>query len=507
MKKYYITTPIYYVNDVPHIGHAYTTVGADILARYYRLKLGGKNVYFLTGTDEHGTKIEQSAQKNNETEQEYCDKISAQFQLAWDSLAISNNDFIRTTDAKHEETVKFIFEKLKQTNGPSGEPVLYKGTYEGLYCTGCEAFKTADEIEDNKCPLHPTYELSHLKEDNWFFRLSDFQDILKEKISTDEIKVMPQSRKNEVMAMVEGGLQDIAFSRANVDWGIRVPFDPDQTVYVWVDALLNYISALDYKKDDKKFKDFWPADVHLMAKDILKFHAIIWPAILIAIGLKTPKKVFAHGFFTVDGQKMSKSIGNVIDPNRLVADYGCDGARHLIISQYAFGNDGDIKAEDFDTKFNADLANGLGNLVSRVLGMTEKYFDSKVPQGKYNAEFDLAKFWQEYDEGFENLKLYENNQLLQKAISWCDSYIDENKPWELAKTDTDKLAEIIYNLIEIIAHLSFAILPYYPETSPKIWAKLNLQKADKMTFKQMQKIGQIKSGAKVEKGEPLFLRK
>lgn len=507
MKKYYITTPIYYVNDVPHIGHAYTTVAADILARYYRMKLGAKSVYFLTGTDEHGIKIQQSAQQKGQQPEKFCDQVSAKFKLVWDLLDISYDDFIRTTENRHITNVQAFLSKLKEAVGPSGQPVIYKGRYEGLYCTGCEAYKTADEIIDNKCPLHPTYELTYLKEDNWFFRLSDFAEILKEKIKSKELIIEPQSRNNEVLAMIQGGLDDIAISRANVEWGVPVPFDLEQTVYVWVDALINYISALNFKDNDFKFKKFWPADIHLMAKDILKFHAIIWPAMLLALNLDLPKKIFAHGFFTIDGQKMSKSIGNVVDPSSLVEEFGSDATRHLIISQFQFGNDGDIKAEDFDTKYNADLANGIGNLVSRVLAMTQKYFDSQVPSAKYSASFDLAEFWQQLDDGYEQVKIYENLQTILAGIKWCDTYIDDTKPWQLAKTDKKKLGQIIYNLLEIIRHLSFALLPYLPQTAQKIWDKLAVNEQKKLLFAKIKKVGLLKPKTKIKKGEPLFLRK
>jgi methionyl-tRNA synthetase len=503
MKKFYVTTPIYYVNDKPHLGHAYTTIAADILARYYRMKLGGDNVWFLTGTDEHGVKIAQAAEKKGVAPQAFTDEVSAAFQFAWDQLNISNNDFIRTTEPRHEAYVKKFVEKLKAAKGSSGDPVLFKDTYEGLYCYGCEAYKTGDEIVENKCPLHPTYDLAHLKEDNWFFRLSDFGEALKKKITSGEIKIQPDAREKEILGMLKEGLDDIAISRANVEWGIKLPFDDTQTVYVWIDALLNYLSAL----EDKKLTDkFWPADAQLLAKDILKFHAIIWPSILMAVGMELPKTIFAHGFFTIDGQKMSKSIGNVIDPNELIEKYGSDGARYLIISQFQFGGDGDIKAEDFKTKFNADLANGIGNLVSRVIGMAEKYFDSKVPKAKYAAEFDLKKFWKELDAGYEKLAVFENLQVIMNAVKWCDGYIAETKPWELAKAGDKKLNEVIYNLLEIIRHLSYAILPYLPETAEKIWHKLGIEKDKQEKFTDLQKVGLLKAGGTLEKGEALFMR-
>ncbi|PIR94412.1 methionine--tRNA ligase [Candidatus Falkowbacteria bacterium CG10_big_fil_rev_8_21_14_0_10_39_11] len=508
MSKYYVTTPIYYVNDKPHIGHAYTTIAADVLARYYRQKLGPENVWFLTGTDEHGVKIAQAAEKFEKKPQEYADDISASFQFAWDQLNISNNDFIRTTEKRHEENVEFFVSKLKEAIGPDGQPVIYKGNYEGLYCYGCEAYKTESDLVDGKCLDHPNIEPAYLKEENWFFRLSVFTDHLKEIIERGDFIVAPESRKNEVLRFIEDGLDDIAISRANVDWGVKVPFDKDQTVYVWVDALINYVSALGYKGNDDKFKTFWPANVQLLAKDILKFHAIIWPAMLLANGLELPQVCFAHGYFTIDGQKMSKTIGNVIDPNQLVDEFGTDAARYLILAQYPFGHDGDIKADDFVIKYNADLANGIGNLVSRVLGMTEKYFEGQVPKMKYSADFDVKAFWAQLDRGYSELKLYENLKAIINLVSWCDNYIDQTKPWELSKSDNDKLQQVLYNLIELIRHLALAIYPYLPETAEKINIKLNINETiNSIKFDKSREIGGMKSGVKIEKGEGLFARK
>lgn len=508
MEKFYITTPIYYVNDKPHLGHAYTTVAADILARYNRMKLGAENVWFLTGTDEHGIKIAQEAERRGITPQQLTDEVSAEFQLAWDHLNISNNDFIRTTEKRHEENVQYFWMKMKDVIGPSGKPVIFKGIYEGLYCNGCEAYKKDSDLDEKgQCSLHPGRELIELKEENWFFRLSDFTYTLKTKIETNELRVEPETRKNEMLGLLNEGLEDIAISRANVEWGIPLPFDESQTIYVWVDALLNYISALGYKDSSERFKSFWPNAVHLMAKDILKFHALIWPALLLAAELPLPKVVFAHGFFTIDGQKMSKSIGNVIDPVQLVVDYSSDAARHLIISQFPFGADGDIKADNFTEKYNTDLANGIGNLVSRVLGMAEKYFDAKVPQGSYTAELDLEKLWNTLDKNYKNLQVFENLQEIFKVVSWCDGYIDTTKPWELAKTDEAKLQEVIYNLLEVIRHLSYALLPYLPETAEKIWKKLGIEADKALSFEHIKVVGGLSVGQVLEKGDALFERK
>lgn len=503
MEKFYITTPIYYVNSKPHIGHAYTTIVADAFARYYRFKLGNDNVFFLTGTDEHGAKIAQSAEKLGKTPQEFCDEISAQFKNSWQNLSIEPNDFIRTTEPRHEKVVKEILMKLKDAKTPKGNDVIYKGTYEGLYCVGCESYKKESDLIDGKCPDHKVAP-EFLREDNYYFRLSDYAEIIKEKILSNELEIKPVERKNEVVGFIDQGLEDIAISREQVKWGIELPFDSNQTTYVWVDALINYVSALGYPDSDN-YKKFWPADLHLLGKDILKFHCIIWPAMLMAAGLELPKELFVHGYFTIDGQKMSKTIGNVIDPNDLVAEFGSEAARYLIISQYAFGQDGDIKAEDFKTKFNADLANGLGNLVSRTLGMVEKYFNNKIPAGKYSASFDLANLWNVVDVNYNERRIFENMKEIWAAISWCDGYIAEKQPWTLAKNNkTEELEQVLYNALEIIRHLAYLIFPVLPETSKEILRRL---KASPQDYETAKKIDGLTVGETIEKSEPLFLRK
>jgi methionyl-tRNA synthetase len=496
MKKFYITTPIYYVNSKPHIGHAYTTIVADILARYYRRHLGDKNVFFLTGTDEHGAKIAQAAEQANVAPQIFCDQISKQFKDAWKALNIANDDFIRTTEPRHEKVVKEILLELKNAKTPKGNPAIFEGEYSGLYCVGCESYKKEEDLVDGKCPDHnkaPEF----VKEKNWYFKLSDFADILREKISNDEIKILPADRKAEVLSFINQGLEDIAISRRQVKWGVALPFDEEQTTYVWVDALINYISALDYPKG-KNFKNFWPANVQLLAKDILKFHCIIWPALLIALGIEPPQSLFVHGYFTIDGKKMSKTLGNVIDPNDLVSQFGADAARYLIISQFQFGQDGDIKAEEFKTKFNADLANGIGNFVSRVLGMTEKYFENKIPKGKVAPIIDWADVKQECAANFQELKIWENAKLIFDVIKKLDGFIATAKPWEVAKTDENELKTIIYNLLESIRELAVLLIPFLPETSAKIFAKINIDEdsADKP----------LKAGAMTNKGAALFER-
>lgn len=507
MKKFYITTPIYYVNDVPHIGHAYTTIIADVLARYYRFRLGRDNVWFLTGTDEHGAKVARSAEAQGKTPQRFCDEVSEKFRATWDKLNLSYDDFIRTTEERHEKVVREVLSKLKAAKTDKDEDVIFKAKYEGLYCVGCEAYKKEEDLVDGKCPHHGKAP-QKLSEENWYFRLSSFSRILKQKIESDEIKVLPADKKKEVLSFIDQGLEDIAVSRANVEWGIPLPFDNKQTTYVWVDALINYISGIGFP-DDKKFKKFWPADVHLLAKDILKFHCIIWPAMLMAADIEPPKELFVHGFFTLNGKKMGKTLGNVIDPNDLIDKFGVDAARYLVISQFVFGQDGDVKVDEFRVKYNADLANGLGNLVSRVLSMAEKYCGAKVPEKKWNAQAEKLSFdfdiWKKIEENYRNYKVFENLKLIWDLIRFADAYIDATKPWVLGKEGRQgELDQVIYNLLEIIRQLSWLIRPILPQAAEEILGRLGEKDCD---YEKAIVFGKIKPGQVITKGEPLFVRK
>lgn len=470
--KFYITTPIYYVNDKPHIGHAYTTVVADVLARFYRQKLGEENVYFLTGTDEHGAKIAEAADKAGIDPQKFTDNVAQEFKNAWQALDINYNGFIRTTDDNHKKTVIDILEKLKVAKTPNGKDVLYEADYEGLYCVGCEKFIVESELVDGKCPDHGK-EPSKVTEKNWFFNLQDYLAIIKEKIESEEIKIYPESRKNEVLGLIsKQDLPDFSISRSkkSVPWGIDIPWDSDQKTYVWVDALSNYITALGYP-DGEDYKKFWPADTQLMALDILKFHTLYWPAILMAIGEDLPKQMAIHGFFTIDGQKMSKTLGNVISPNELAEKYGADVTKYLILSQFSFGQESDIKVEDFPVKYNSDLVNGLGNLVNRVTNMVEKYLD-----GKIEVQFqdrDLG------DEEIRQLRFREALLTIWKIVQKDNGIIDKERPWELAKAgETEKLKEILGELVDDLHDIALSIAPFMPQTSAKIIAMLS---ADKIT--------------------------
>ncbi len=509
-EKFYVTTPIYYANDVPHLGHAYTTIAADVVARYQRMMLGGDNVYFLTGTDEHGAKIAQAAEDNKLKPQEFVDKIAADFQMIWDRLSISNNDFIRTTEDRHKEIVVDFLNKLKEAKTPLGNPVIYEGEYEGLYCVGCETFKSEYDLVDGKCPDH-NKEPEPYKEKNWFLRLSDYGDKLKELIESGEFKVLPEIRANEILGLINIGLKDVAISRQTLKWGIPLPFDKDQVTYVWVDALSNYISALGGPESDL-YKKFWPCDIHLMAKDILKFHATIWPAILLALDLPLPKEVFAHGFFTVDGQKMSKTIGNVIAPDELVDQYGTDATRYLLLSQFGFGTDGDFSKERLTNIYNAALANELGNLVSRVLAMTDKNFAGRVP--KYNVgydkffEFDLQTDWNRYDVYMKSYQFDQALNVIWENVRRCNAYIDKEKPWELANGHKDILADVLYNLLETIRQTAIMSRPFMPEISERILMQLGFEAEKELakSIEDLRKWASLPLDQKITKGEVLFPR-
>jgi methionyl-tRNA synthetase len=466
--KFYITTPIYYVNDMPHIGHSYTTIAADILARWKRLN--NYDVFFLTGTDEHGAKIAAAAKEKGKTHLELCDEMSAKFKEAWELLNISNTDFIRTTEQKHtiavEKIVQILFDK----------GFIFKKKYEGLYCVGCERFYVPKDLDENGCcHFHKTKPVSQ-SEENYFFKLSSFQDALLERITDpnhkEHIDIQPEERRNEIIGKLKLGLEDVSFSRTAIEWGISLPFDKKQTAYVWVDALINYVTGVGYPNDKTKFQKFWPADVHLMAKDILWFHSVIWPAILMGVELPVPKKIYSHGFFTLNGNKMSKSLGNVMSPKELVDKYGVDAARYLAVTLMPFGPDGDISWHSLTLKYNTDLANNLGNLISRTIKMAEKYFNLLVPQTEPNLE--LAKnaaviLKENFALNMDNIQLHKAAEALQNAITLVNRQIETDAPWKLAKTDMTKLAACIYSYLQAANIIAMHLLPFMPELSEKIW--------------------------------------
>lgn len=469
MEKFYITTTIYYVNDKPHIGHALTNIAADVIARFYRGR--GIDTFLLTGTDEHGAKIAQAAETAGKTPQEFADEVAAQFSLTWDNLGIAPNYFIRTTEPKHIHAVEVFLAKLKD----SGE--IYEGEYEGLYCVGHEAFIKESDLVDGLCPDHKTAPQT-LKEKNWFFKLSKYGPQLARRIESGELEVGPEIRKNEVLSFINQGLEDIAISRPNVKWGIPLPWDKGQTVYVWVDALINYITGAGYASNPEDYKKWWPADLHLIGKDIIKFHCIIWPALLLAVDEPLPKKVFAHGFFTVAGQKMSKTIGNVIDPNDWAQKYGADAVRYFLLREVPFGQDGDVSEDKLKVRYESDLANGLGNLVSRTTTLVEKFLDGVIPADTQELELNNYPL-PEINQLITEFKFHEALARTWEVVAWANKLVDENKLWELGKTDPGKFASYAKELIHTIQQISQTLKPFMPETSQKILDHLSQDKITK----------------------------
>jgi methionyl-tRNA synthetase len=453
MSKFYLTTPIYYVNDIPHVGHAYTTIAADVLARYHRIL--GDQTFFLTGTDEHGAKVAEAAKARGLEPKEFCDEVAPNFRETWRKLNISHDYFIRTTDPGHEKIVSDFLLKIYE-NGD-----IYKGTYEGLYCVGCEKFLTEVDLVDGLCPYHKKKPVKQ-GEENYFFRLSQYVQKLIKAISDpkdpNHYQIGPESRYNEVLSKLKLGVGDISISRAEVTWGIPIPWDPTQTIYVWVDALINYYSATLITQRP----NLWPAELHLMAKDILWFHAVIWPAMLIAAGLKPPKEVFAHGFFTVEGEKMSKTIGNVILPEALVDKFGADGTRYLLLSEFPFGSDGDLSLKRLEERYNSDLANGLGNLVQRLAALAQKAGVSVEPPAE-KPLLDLSYRTSLDKKDFQGALNY-----IWKKISSTDKKIENTKPWELIKRDPQKAETVLDNLVRQIREINELLLPFMPETAAKI---------------------------------------
>lgn len=462
MDKFYITTPIYYVNAEPHIGSAYTTIAADVLARFYRY--GGIQTFFLTGTDEHGSKIEQAARAVSRDPGDFAREMSAKFSFAWDSLGIAPDDFIRTTEPRHIKGVNKFLQELKD----SGK--IYEGVYEGLYCVGHEAYlKESDLDERGECPDHKT-KPEKLNEQNWFFRLSDYTNMLRNKIESQVFLIEPEVRRREVLSFIEQGLEDVAISRPNVKWGIPLPWDSNQTVYVWVEALFNYISALGYPKGEL-YKKYWPADIQLVGKDIIRFHCIIWPALLEAVGIAWPHKIFAHGFFTIEGQKISKSLKNVIDPNELVSKYGADAVRYFLLREIPFGQDGDFSLEKLANRYESDLANGLGNLYSRLTNLIAVNLKGVLPD-----LLATPRLFDEVDGLTASLRFHEALARIWEEVAWANKYIDETKPWVSAKENPKLFGEVISNLVAHLQEIAKKLAPYMPDTAEKIRNGLSAEK-------------------------------
>ena len=511
--RYLITTPIYYVNDRPHIGHAYTTIAADVLSRFFRLR--GDETFFLTGTDEHGSKVAEAADKAGISPQELCDRNSQLFKNAWKELNISYDYFVRTTDVRHIQAVTRLLNNLFSARDSRGQKVIYPGEYTGLYCVGCEKFITEKDLVEGLCPSHlkPPQKLT---EKNYFFRLSSYLSAVEKLISEDRIRILPEEKKNETLGLFKQELEDFSISREKVTWGVDLPFDPSQKAYVWVDALPNYISAIGYGDNPEEFKKWWGSGkvIHLLGKDILKFHNIYWPAMLLALGEKPPDLLFIHGYFTVNGQKMGKSLGNVIDPHRLIEKYGSDATRYLLLTQFPFGQDGDVQEKRLEDKYNSDLANDFGNLASRVLKLIKENYSGKIPESEDYQEEEKELQAQAIDtvrkvfDYIEEIGINQGIDEILKLVRFTNRYVDKTAPWSLAKAgDKSRLGTVLFASAEALRIISLLFYPVIPQKALKLRETLGFKEKELIPSLEKEKDwGYLKPGTKIGEIVPLFPR-
>ncbi len=504
-KVFYVTTPIYYVNDVPHIGHAYCTMAADILARFWRQR--GRKVFFLTGTDEHGQKVQKAAEAKGLSPKDHCDQMVEPFKALWERLNITNDEFIRTTERRHEEVVQKVFQKLYEKGD------IYKGAYEGWYCVHEETYYPSSQIIDGKCP-ECQRPVQWLKEEAYFFACSRYQEKLLKHLEEAPDFIMPSFRYNEVKSFVESGIEDVCVSRnaQKVSWGIPVPFDPNHVVYVWFDALLNYLTGAYYLQDEEKFRSIWPADIHLIGKDILRFHAVIWPAMLLALELPLPRHIFATGFWTLGGEKISKSKGLVINPDALVKKYGNDAVRYFFFREISLGADGEFTEESLVRRLNFDLANDLGNFIHRTGNLFVRFSDGKVPTpGELTSrELEIEKTALEVErklpELMSELKIKESLEEIWQLIREANRYVDQTSPWNLKDDHPEYLGTVLYTIAELWRWISLFIHPFLPQASEEIRRRLSLER-DELFLTDGLRSNRLKPGLLVKGGPPLFPRR
>ncbi len=503
-KGFYITTPIYYVNDVPHIGHAYTTVAADVLARFKRLC--GEKVLFATGTDEHGKKIQRSAEQQGITPIALADNVVKRFKNAWSLLDISNDDFIRTTEERHAKVVYEIWQRMKQ-NGD-----IYEGLYEGWYCVPDESYWTEKELVNGKCPVCGR-DVERVQEQGYFFRLSKYQQPLLRHIESNPGFILPVSRRNEILSFVKDGLKDLSITRAGFEWGIKVPDNPKLVIYVWLDALLNYLTVAGFSSDEGKFGDFWPPSIHIVGKDIIKFHAVYWPAFLMSAGIALPEHIFAHGWWTIEDVKMSKSLGNVVSPESLVNDYGADATRYFLMREVPFGLDGNFSGTAMQTRINSDLANDLGNLLSRATGMVVRFAGGVLPVPDVPDQFDTAlqqkaaQLYDAYKTSMNNLEFHTALSVLWEFIGEANKYVDRTKPWQDAKSgNAARLNTRLYHTIEATRIAAVYLLPFMPDTASKILNAI-AQDTKGKSLEQLARWGVAVPSVNIAQAQPLFEKK